>query len=437
MNIILLSGGSGTRLWPLSNDIRSKQFIKFLKKEDGSYESMVQRVFRQIKSVDSNANIVVATSSNQLAIIHNQLGDGVKTSVEPSRKDTFPAIALACSFLIEKSQINDNESVIVCPIDTFASDDYFLSFLKMKNVIDDGDANLVLLGLKPTEPSDKFGYIVPKTEEEITDVISFEEKPQIERAKELINKKALWNGGVFGFKISHLINRAKDLLKFKDYNDLLNKYNDLEKISFDYAFSEKEQNIKVIKYDGLWKDIGTWSSLIDVVDENCVGSGLISDSCESVKIINELSIPVLAVGVSNIIISSSPEGILVTNKEESSSIKPYVDSFDQRVMFAERSWGSYQIINIEDESLTLKVVLNPGHSMNYHSHLKRDEVWVVISGKGKIIVDGIAQKVCAGDVVKIKALSKHTIIAETHLQLIEVQLGKEISIFDKIKHSIE
>ena len=117
MNLVLLSGGSGKRLWPLSNDIRSKQFIKLFKTEDGGYESMVQRVYRQIRRADPDATVTIATARNQVSAIRNQLGDGVGISVEPCRRDTFPAIALATAYLVDVQGVSPEESVVVCPVD--------------------------------------------------------------------------------------------------------------------------------------------------------------------------------------------------------------------------------------------------------------------------------------------------------------------------------
>ena len=137
------------------------------------------------------------------------------------------------------------------------------------------------------------------------------------------------------------------------------------------------------------------------------------------------------------VISASPEGILVSDKEQSSYIKPYVDDIDRQIMFAEKSWGSFRVLDIEAECLTIKVTLNAGHSMNYHSHKNRDEVWVVILGEGRTVVDGMEQEVSVGDVITMQAGCRHTIIAKTELKLIEVQLGKEISVNDKQKYSLE
>jgi mannose-1-phosphate guanylyltransferase len=433
MNIVLLSGGSGKRLWPLSNDIRSKQFIKFFKKEDNTYESMVQRVYRQIKKIDSNATVTIATSKTQVSAIHNQLGEDVGISVEPCRRDTFPAIALAAAYLHDVKKIPLDESVIVCPVDPYVEDDYFEALKNLGEQARKGEANLVLMGIEPTYPSEKYGYIIPKDNEAVSLVDTFKEKPSQEVAKEYISKGALWNGGVFAFKLKYLIDKSHELIDYTDYNDLFDKYETLTKISFDYAVVEKEDKIQVMRFRGQWKDLGTWNTLTEAMEENTVGEGVSNDKCENVHIINELSMPVLAMGLHDVVIAASPEGILVSDKEQSSYIKPYVDKFDQQVMFAEKSWGSFRVLDVEEESLTIRVTLNAGHQMNYHSHKNRDEVWTIIAGKGRTIVDGMEQEVHAGDVVTMQAGCRHTIIADTELKLIEVQLGREINVHDKQK----
>lgn len=200
---------------------------------------------------------------------------------------------------------------------------------------------------------------------------------------------------------------------------------------------EKEKEIQVMRFAGQWKDLGTWNTLTEAMEEAGIGEAIMNENCRNVHIINELNVPVLAMGLEDVVISASPEGILVSDKEQSSYIKPFVDRIDQQIMFAEKSWGSFRVLDIEDESLTIKVTLNPGHRMNYHSHRNRNEVWVVISGTGRTIVDGMEQEVCAGDVITMQAGCRHTVIASTELKLIEVQLGKEISVHDKQKFSLE
>lgn len=436
MNIVLLSGGSGKRLWPLSNDIRSKQFIKIFKTEDGGYESMVQRVYRQIKKVDSDAVVTIATSKTQVSAIHNQLGEDVGISVEPCRRDTFPAIALATAYLADVMKVDPEESVVVCPVDPYVNDDYFRALKELAAQADKGEANLVLMGIEPTYPSEKYGYIIPENAEHTSAVKTFKEKPTEQVAREYISEGALWNGGVFAYKLKYVLNKAHELIDFTDYSDLFGKYDTLNKISFDYAVVEKEEKIQVQRFAGEWKDLGTWNTLTEAMEESVVGKGVMNENCSGVRIVNEMDVPVLAMGLHDVIISASPEGILVSDKEQSSYIKPFVDKFEQQIMFAEKSWGSFRVIDVETESMTIKVTLNAGHSMNYHSHRNRDEVWVVICGEGRTVVDGMEQSVKAGDVITMSAGCRHTVIADTELKLIEVQLGEAINVHDKQKFEL-
>lgn len=433
MNIVLLSGGSGKRLWPLSNDIRSKQFIKIFRREDGSYESMVQRVYRQIRQVDPDATVTIATSKTQVSAIHNQLGEEVGISVEPCRRDTFPAIALATAYLVDVCGVDPEESVVICPVDPYVEEAYFRALKELSDQADKGEANLVLMGIEPTYPSEKYGYIIPESNEATSRVSTFKEKPTADVAAELIRQGALWNGGVFAYKLKYVMRRAHELIDFTDYRDLFAKYADLQKISFDYAVVEHEDQIQVQRFCGAWKDLGTWNTLTEAMEEAVIGKGTMNDNCRNVHILNEMDVPVLAMGLKDVVISASPEGILVSDKEQSSYIKPFVDSFEQQIMFAEKSWGSYKVIDVEDASLTIKVTLNPGHRMNYHNHKNRDEVWVVLSGTGETVVDDCRSLVKAGDVITMPAGCKHTVIAETELKLIEVQLGKDIRVTDKEK----
>lgn len=436
MNVILLSGGSGKRLWPLSNDIRSKQFIKIFKTETG-YESMVQRVYRQITAVDPDANVTIATSKTQVSSIHNQLGDAVGVCVEPCRRDTFPAIALATAYLHDVKGVPPEEPVVVCPVDPYVNNDYFEALKKLSDLAAAGAANLTLMGIEPTYPSEKYGYIIPESAEAVSKVKTFKEKPDAKTAAAYIAQGALWNGGVFAYKLRYVLDRAHELIDFADYRDLFEKYESLQKISFDYAVVEKEPEIQVMRFAGQWKDMGTWNTLTEAMEDPSIGKAILDDTCHNVHVLNELDVPVLCMGLKDVVVSASPEGILVSDKDQSSYIKPFVDAINQQIMFAEKSWGSFRVLDVEDESLTIKVTLNPGHRMNYHSHSRRDEVWTVVSGRGCAIVDDEKRAVKAGDVIVMKAGCRHTILAESELKLIEVQLGREISVHDKQKFPLE
>lgn len=437
MNIILLSGGSGKRLWPLSNEIRSKQFLKLFKNADGVHESMVQRVYRQLKTVDNNCNVTIATSKAQVSSIHNQLGDTVGISVEPCRRDTFPAIALASAYLHDVQKVDNNEPVVVLPVDPYVQDDYFVMLKKLGEQAAKGEANLILMGIEPTYPSEKYGYIIPTDESEVSAVKTFKEKPDQETAKEYISEGAIWNGGVFAYKLGYLLDIAEKLLGTSEYAELYSNYENLPKISFDYAVVEKEKRIQVMRYSGEWIDLGSWNTLTDTMSENIIGDAIEDDACENVHIINELDVPILAMGLKDVVISASPDGILVSDKDQSGYLKKYVEKMDREAMFAEKSWGAFKVIDTGNNSMTIKVSIKPGDGMNYHSHDHRDEVWVVVNGEGRTIVDGMEQKVHPGDVITMKSGCRHTIFADTELELIEVQLGREITINDKHKFPLE
>lgn len=436
MNIILLSGGSGKRLWPLSNDARSKQFIKMFKTENGKMESMVQRVYRQIKTTIPSATITIATGKKQISSIYNQLGNNLNACVEPDRRDTFPAIALACVYLKDILKVSINEPVLVCPIDPYVNSDFFESLKVLSDLVENNKTNLCLMGIEPTYPSEKYGYILPKDKNNISIASQFKEKPNIETAEKLIKYGALWNSGIFAFKLGYLIDKAHELLDFTDYHNLFSNFSNCPKISFDYAITEKETSILVTRFNGKWKDLGTWNTFCEEMGENVLGEGILNKSCTNTSIINELDIPILCMGLKNIVVAASAEGILISEKEQSSYIKPFVDEFEQQIMFAEKSWGTYNVLDVQDDSLTVKVVLNAGNNMNYHSHERRNEVWTVMKGTGLAVIDDMEYEVKTGDVLTISAGCKHTITAITKLHIIEVQLGKDISADDKQKYEL-
>lgn len=445
MNIILLSGGSGKRLWPLSNDIRSKQFIKIFNRPedlraacDDEYESMLQRMYRQIKKVSGDANVVIAASKSQIPSIYNQLGEDVKISAEPCKKDTFPAIVLATAYLKCVMGVSVDDSVVVCPVDPYVNEDYFETIKKLWEISKTHTEGLALIGIDPTYPSEKYGYIIPENGDSLTHVKKFKEKPDIEKAQEYINEGGLWNSGVFAYKLSYVLEIAQKIFGFSDYTELLKNYSSLPKISFDYAVVEHEKNAIALRYHGQWKDLGTWNTFTEVMEENHIGEVISDDVSENTHVINELGIPILTMGLTDLIIGASPEGILVSSKEQSSYIKPFVEKISRQIMFAEKSWGSYRVLEVQEDSMTVKVTLNPGHKMNYHSHKKRDEIWNVVNGDGIVILDGVKHFVKPFDVIKVPIDCKHTVIAgDAGIQMVEVQIGSEIVREDKYKFELD
>lgn len=443
MNIVLLSGGSGKRLWPLSNNARSKQFLKVLTAEDGQKESMVQRVFRQIQQMDADVQVTITTSTAQMDPIRGQLGNEVDIVTEPERRDTYPAIMLAASYLYCEKRCGLDEPIVIMPVDPYTEQGYFETIKEMERAVRDGAADIVLMGINPTYPSEKYGYILPR--EPVHGIYAaverFIEKPKLSEASELLAKGALWNGGVFALRLGYLIDRLEAEVGPISFQALRERYGDLKKISFDYEVVEKADSIAVVPFHGMWKDMGTWNTLAEEIDED-TGSVIRGEGTGNTRIINELNIPVVVLGARNMVIAASPDGILVTGKNESSYMKPYVDMLEQRPMFEERRWGSYRVIDYityQDgrKSLTKHLEIEAGKKISYQSHEKRDEIWTIVDGTGVLLLDGHTRNVKRGDVAYITAGMKHALCAVTDLHMIEVQIGMELEEEDIIHYAMD
>jgi len=437
MNIILLSGGSGKRLWPLSNETRSKQFLKLIKNENHENESMIQRVYRQISMTSIDARIVIATSKSQVDSIQSQLGQSVDIVREPERRDTFPAIALASSYLFFEKKMNMDDVVVVLPVDPFASLNYFETLQLMETIVKADVAKIVLMGIRPTYPSASYGYILPSNSSTLdtityTRVDRFHEKPSEEMAGLLISECALWNGGVFAFKLGYMMDIVRQNLDFDSFSDVEKQYGKFTKTSFDYAVVEKEPSIAMVEYSGIWKDLGTWNALTEVMEDTTFGKVIMADTCQNTHVINELDIPVTVLGAKDLVIVASPDGILISDKHQSSYLKPLVDKIVQRPMFEERRWGEYKVLDYhtygdETLSLTKHMFIKAGKEISYQLHKIRDEIWTIVDGTGLMVIDDHVRNVRRGDVAYITRGMKHTIKSLTDLHFVEVQIGSELT----------
>lgn len=431
MQIILLSGGSGKRLWPLSNETRSKQFIKLLTAPDGSKESMMQRVVRQLREIGICDSITVATSQAQRDIIINQLGEDIPVVTEPERRDTFPAIALASSHLAYQRKCPADEVVIVMPCDPYTEAGYFETIHRMADAVKNDVAELLLMGVKPTYPSAKYGYVVPANDvqdKRILQVLRFTEKPDMMTAEKLISEGAFWNGGVFAFRLGYMMEIVAQYIEADTFAEIRSRYGEFPKISFDYEVAEKAQSVAVVPFAGEWKDLGTWNTLTDELSEHAIGNVVMDNESINTHIINELEHPIMCIGAQNLVIAASHDGILIADKSKSENIKTYVGRLQRRPMFEERRWGEYKVVNTAEfsdgyKSLTKQLKIKSGKGISYQIHRHRDEVWTFIDGEGELVLDGIRSIVGRGDTVTIKKGVKHAVKALSDLTFIEVQAG--------------
>lgn len=426
INIILLSGGSGQRLWPLSNGTRSKQFLKVLKNDAGEYESMIQRVYRQLTQAGINANVVIATGASQVESIKNQLGDTVDMVIEPERRDTLPAIMLAVAYLVLKKGVDAQEPAIVLPVDPYTDINYFKILEDMACSVKLGLSDLVLMGIKPTYPSSKYGYIMFDKDDgkKYYTVTRFIEKPSEEKAEYLIEKGAVWNGGVFGFRLSYVMELLKKQIESNDFDAIYNQYGILKRISFDYEVVEQCKHVIVHLYKGIWKDLGTWNTLSEEMDEEYLGNVTAGEETENTTIINELSIPLIALGAQNMVICAGFDGILVTDKEKSTMLKPYADKVHLRPMFEEFRWGKQRILELLQQAYMIKqITIIKDMSFQYQSESVPKEIWVILSGSGRLYHGECEQLVIPGDVISIQCKSLYTISAVAEITLLHIQFN--------------
>ena len=437
MQLVLLSGGSGKRLWPLSNNARSKQFLPLLEKEDGTMESMVQRVVRQAQEANLTTDITLATNASQLDIITNQLDDTVSVVTEPERRDTFPAIALAASYLSLAKNCSDDEVVVIMPCDPYTEIGYFETISRMVECVKQNVADLVLMGITPTYPSEKYGYVVPKeaTSNEqraiSQPVARFTEKPTTAVAEELLKQNAFWNGGVFAFRLGYMMNIVRKYITSDSFEDTRARYSEFPKISFDYEVAEKAQSVAVVPFNGQWKDLGTWNTLTDELKKSVLGNAVMGSHCENTHIVNELQNPIYVDGLKDVVVAACPDGILVCSKEHAEDIKKAVENLTPRPMYEERRWGTYRVLDDTiyadgNHALTKSITLKTGKNISYHIHHHRAETWTFVQGEGIFVLDGVEQRVKAGDTVHIPVEHYHAIKALTELTFIEVQCGNPL-----------
>jgi len=442
MNLVLLSGGSGKRLWPLSNDSRSKQFLKVLSSPDGESESMVQRVWRQLGESGLQEDALIATGRAQLDAMQSQLGYDVPLILEPERRDTYPAIALAATYLYSIRGVSLQDVVAILPVDPYVENHFFEKIKDLEDVLRTSGADLALVGVKPTYPSEKYGYIVPENNAHpnyIT-VSHFTEKPREDQAKLLIEQQALWNCGVFAFKLDYIIRHLIENGLPIQYEEMLKQYDRMPKISFDYEIVEKAKKLVAVPYSGYWKDLGTWNTLTEEMSSRQIGKAVVTEDCTNTHVVNELEIPITVIGVKDAVVAASPDGILVSAKEASPRIKDVMKNIGQRPMFEERRWGWYKVLDYGklpngSEVLTKRICVLAGKHLSYQLHIKREEVWTIISGSGECIIDDRRVAVKPGDVLRIPLGARHSLRANEDLEFIEVQTGSELIEEDTIRLS--
>ena len=281
------------------------------------------------------------------------------------------------------------------PCDPYTEERYFQTIAEMAEAVQNNVADLVLMGIKPTYPSAKYGYVILQKHRKtdgIYEVERFIEKPDVATAERFIADGAFWNGGVFAFCLGYMIDIVKSYLAYDTFEEVRLRYEELPKISFDYEVVEKAKSVAVVPYDGKWKDLGTWNVLTDELKERCIGNVVMDEKSENTHVINELEIPVMCIGDKhgNSRFMRWHPGFRERQERAHQNI---CGPLAMRPMYEERLWGEYKVIDTVSfpdgyETLTRQLKIKAGKSISYQAHRYRDEVWTFIDGEGMLALDG-------------------------------------------------
>lgn len=419
MKMILLCGGGGKRLWPISNNVHSKQFAQLFDDGNGNYRSMLEHAISEIREIDPDVQVTIAAGRVQTEEVRSQLGFDVSLTEEPSRRNTFPAISLAASYLKDHDHVDPQEPIVIFSVDSYADRSFYESLFSLGEILDDGNTNLVLMGIEPTSPSDKYGYIIPASSDEVSAVRAFREKPDTETAKKYIEEHhALWNAGVFACRLEYLLRRADIVFGSSSYANLLQRYPELKQISFDYAVVEKEPNIAVKRYNGTWTDAGTWTGMSSLLKNKDIGQVVRDDQCEDTLIVNHLDFPILAMGVKNLVIAASRDGILVAEKNRIPDLKTVVDDVWLEPRVIGKRYGGKEVLHRSESSETSLLTIRAGSSVTIKTDIGVRKTLTVLHGAG--------EKMKPGTIFTIQDGEKWQINADTDIQLIETMIEFEI-----------
>ncbi|MBB6669858.1 sugar phosphate nucleotidyltransferase [Cohnella nanjingensis] len=393
MKIVLLSGGSGKRLWPLSTEQQSKQFLPLLTNESGQKWTMLQRTLSHLARLSLENDTVIATSGQYKDVIREQLNISCPCIAEPERRDTFPAIALSAAYLHSEMHVPRDEIVIVLPVDGGAEPAFYDRLPLLARAMHEApDRNIGLIGARPDHPSDQYGYILPAAGTgSFLPVRDFSEKPDRLTAQRLIADGALWNCGVFAMRVGYLLDKLAERGYPARYEDLLASYAALPARSIDYEILERESHIGCLPFDGFWTDLGNWGSVARCMDKPFYGEGFMDVSSVDSHVINELPIPVIVNDTSGVIVIAGQEGILVSSKRGAPAIKPLLEGLKETAASREapirvhRQWIDSRSADTHG-SQTNRLDLPKGAAADTLA-ASQVTVWTVIRGHGRVIQD--------------------------------------------------
>lgn len=446
---VILAGGSGSRLWPLSRELYPKQLLTL-----NADKSLLQATFERLNNFIPAQNIISVTNSKHHSNIKMQLSKLSEDTVilaEPISKNTAPAIALSIKYIVEN--YNEDEIILVVPSDLQINDvEKFTQTIKSSEHFAN-EGFIVTFGIKPNYPETGYGYICAENEK----VVSFVEKPNRQTAEKYIQDgNYFWNSGIFMFKASTIIKEFKkycpeidSVIKNIDFSEKSISFTEFDKmpnISIDYAIMEKSSNIVMVELQSDWKDLGSWKSIYEISpkdENNNVFVGHVLDKDSKNSLVYSSSKLVATIGLEDTVIVETEDAILACKKDKTDEVKQVYETLKQQHDGTQkvhktvyRPWGFYTVI-AEGKGFQTKIIhVNPGQKLSVQSHNYRSEHWVVLSGMAKVVLEGKDRILSPGHSIDIAVKAIHSLQNpyEEDLEIIEIQKGDILSEDDIVRY---
>uniref|UniRef100_A0A7C3YNS1 mannose-1-phosphate guanylyltransferase n=1 Tax=Geoglobus ahangari TaxID=113653 RepID=A0A7C3YNS1_9EURY len=436
MKTIILAGGSGTRLWPLSREYCPKQFIKF------DETSLFQKAVKRSLIFSKPDEIFIVTNERYKFLTRDQLREiGVDLPeenilIEPEAKNTLPAVCYGVKVIVEKS---GNETIAVLPSDHLieANKSYINAFRNAEKLAEN---YLVTFGIKPTHPHTGYGYIKPGKKLEYGYLVeAFTEKPDYDTAKKFVNEGYYWNSGIFMFKaevfFEECMKYQPEILKIFEIEDIKEAYKKLPEISIDYGIMEKTSRAAVVPLNTMWSDVGSFDALYSVSEKDANGNTLKGD-CLVLDSKNNLIFSeklVAAIDLEGIVIVDTRDAVLVCPRKSAQKVRKIVEMLksrrDKRAEFHRtvyHPWGSLTILEENNFYKIYRRTILPKKKLPLQRHYHRSEHWIVVKGTAKVTVDGKEFLLRNGESTFVPAGKFHQIEnpGSIPLEVIEVQIGE-------------
>ena len=439
---VILAGGSGTRLWPISRELYPKQLLKLF-----GNKTLIQQTFSRLKKIIPPEKIYIVTNQSFEEDIYLQLkGLGMireNILVEPAQRNTAPAIALASKKIFNKDK---SAIILTCPADHLIKPDKeFIRAVKIAFPVAQKNF-LVIFGIAPTNPSSEYGYIKINSKNKVYKVEKFIEKPDKEEAEDLIKKGGLWNSGIFIWKAKIILQEIRKNIPEVYKAVKSQSYLSLQPISIDKGVLEHSKKIRAIPANFQWQDIGSWKSLYQLLPkdsaQNVLNEKVLESGCQNCLIYGSQKRIVASIGLEDLIVVDTEDAVLVSHKEKTHEIKALLEkmkknNFPQYLQHPTtyRPWGSFTVIEERKNFKVKKVVVKPKEKLSLQFHKQRSEHWVVLKGLAKVELNDKIFYLKPHQSIDVPVEVKHRLInpGRENLEIIEIQSGDYLGEDDIIR----